>query len=422
MSRNGSGTYSLPEAAFVYDTVIDETAVNSNFSDIASALTASIAKDGQTVPSANLPMGTYKHTGVGNASARDQYAAMGQVQDGAGIWCGTAGGTADAITLTPSPAIPAYAAGQRFEFKAGAASNTGAVTFAISGLSTIAGQVNGAACVAGDIEANQWYRITLSDASTAQIERIGVVSGGDVSGPASATANAIALFDGTGGKTIKDSTYTITAAGAALLDDANPTAQRATLGLVIGTDVLAPNGSGESLTGIGLQGIQTIWIPAGAMTARTTNGAASGTSESTTNKVMTKSLDFDTATQEFAQFNVRFPKSWDEGTVTFAPVWTAASGSGGVVFGLAGVALSDDDAIDTAYGAAQTSTDTLITANDIHVGPASSAITIAGTPAVGDWVSFQVNRTVSDGSDTLGVDARLLGVVLLFTTNAGNDA
>jgi hypothetical protein len=169
------------------------------------------------------------------------------------------------------------------------------------------------------------------------------------------------------------------------------------------------------------QGLETIWIPAGAMTARTTNGAASGTTESTTNKVMTKTLDFDTATQEFAQFTVRFPKSWNESTVTFEPVWTAASGSGGVVFGLAGVALSNDDAIDTAYGTAQTSTDTLITANDIHVGPTSSAITIAGTPAVGDWVSFQVNRTVSDGSDTLGVDAKLIGIVLLFTTNAADD-
>ena len=183
MSRDGNGTYSLPEAPFVYDTVIDETAVNSNFSDIASALTASIAKDGQTTPSANLPMGTYRHTGVGNAVARTDYAAMGQVQDGAGIWCGTAGGTSDAITLTPSPAITSYAAGQRFDFKAGAAANTGAVTFAISGLSAIAGQVNGAACAGGEIAANQWYRITLSDASTAQIERVGE----GINGPAIGT-------------------------------------------------------------------------------------------------------------------------------------------------------------------------------------------------------------------------------------------
>jgi hypothetical protein len=48
MARNGSGTYSLPEDAFVFDTVIEETKVNSNFSDIATEITNSIDKDGQT--------------------------------------------------------------------------------------------------------------------------------------------------------------------------------------------------------------------------------------------------------------------------------------------------------------------------------------------------------------------------------------
>jgi hypothetical protein len=55
--------------------------------------------------------------------------------------------------------------------------------------------------------------------------------GGDVAGPASSTDSAIVLFDGTGGKNIKDSTYTITAAGAAVLDDVDAAAQRTTLGL-----------------------------------------------------------------------------------------------------------------------------------------------------------------------------------------------
>jgi hypothetical protein len=52
-----------------------------------------------------------------------------------------------------------------------------------------------------------------------------------VAGPASSTDSAIVLFDGTGGKNIKDSTYTITAAGAAVLDDVDAAAQRTTLGL-----------------------------------------------------------------------------------------------------------------------------------------------------------------------------------------------
>lgn len=133
MSRNGSGTYSLPQAAFVPSKVISSTAVNSNFSDIASALSDSIAKDGQTVPTANLPMGGFRHTGVGNGSARSDYAALGQVQDATVQWGGTAGGTGNAATLTPSPAITAYAAGQVFRFVSSAA-NSGAVTLAVSGL------------------------------------------------------------------------------------------------------------------------------------------------------------------------------------------------------------------------------------------------------------------------------------------------
>lgn len=165
---------------------------------------------------------------------------------------------------------------------------------------------------------------------------------------------------------------------------------------------------------------QTIWMPAGAMTPSTTNGAATGTTELTTNKNMLKSLDFDTATQEFAQFDIGMPSSWNEGTITFQPCWTAASGSGTVVFALQAVATSNDDAMDVAFGTEQTSTDTLITANDCHWGPESSAITVGGTPAAGDRVNFQVKRNVS--ADTLGVDAKLLGLRVYYTTSASTDA
>lgn len=171
------------------------------------------------------------------------------------------------------------------------------------------------------------------------------------------------------------------------------------------------------------QGKQTIFIPASAMISRTTNGAAAGTVESTTNKVMSKTLDFDTTTQEFAQFSVWFPKSWNLGTVTFQPVFSQLTTSaGGVVFGLAGVALSDADDIDAAFGTAQTSTKTAGTLGKYYIGPESSAITIAGTPAAGDVIVFQINRTVADASDTLAQDARLHGIRLFFTTNAATDA
>jgi microcystin-dependent protein len=88
------------------------------------------------------------------------------------VWCGTAGGTANALTLTPGEAIAGYSAGDTFNFKSGAAANTGATTINISAVGAVAAQSNGAAMVGGEIEASKWYRATY-DGATFQIQRIG---------------------------------------------------------------------------------------------------------------------------------------------------------------------------------------------------------------------------------------------------------
>ena len=175
-------------------------------------------------------------------------------------------------------------------------------------------------------------------------------------------------------------------------------------------------------TGARLQGKETIYVPARAMVSRTTNGAGDGTAETATGKVMQKTKDFDTTTQEFTQFDVAPPKSWDNGTLTFIPYWTSTGGTASqtVVFALQAVAISNDDPLDVAFGTEQTSSDALIAAGDVHVGAESSAITVAGTPATGDLVFFQLKRNVS--SDDLSVDAKLLGLKIHFTTNAQTDA
>jgi len=121
-----------------------------------------ITKDGQTTPTADLPMGGYRHTNVNTATARNQYAAASQVQDSSLTWGGTAGGTADALTLTLAPAITAYANGQSFLFIAGASSNTGPATVNINSVGAVAIQNNGAALTAGDIAAGKLYRITYA--------------------------------------------------------------------------------------------------------------------------------------------------------------------------------------------------------------------------------------------------------------------
>lgn len=167
-------------------------------------------------------------------------------------------------------------------------------------------------------------------------------------------------------------------------------------------------------------GKHTCWVPATAMVARTTNGAAAGSQESSGQKVMGKTYDFDASTIEYVQFTVMFPKGWNLGTVTAQFCWRATN-TGNVIWGLQGIALSDDDVTDTAFGTAQEVTDGVTATTDTMVSAETSAITIAGTPAAGDIVVFQVYRKASDGSDTCAVDALLVGVKLYFTTNANTD-
>lgn len=168
-------------------------------------------------------------------------------------------------------------------------------------------------------------------------------------------------------------------------------------------------------------GVQSTPILAAAMTARTTNGPSAGSTESSTNKVMLITYDFDASTAEYVQFMFPMPKSWNEGTVTAQFIWSATN-TGNVVWGIQGVAMSDDDVYDASFGTAQTVTDGVTATTDIMQSAFTSAMTIGGSPAEGDLVCFQVYRDASNGSDTLAVDAKLIGIRLNFTTNAADDS
>lgn len=177
----------------------------------------------------------------------------------------------------------------------------------------------------------------------------------------------------------------------------------------------------QAIANLATQGKHTIYQPARGMISRTTTGAPDGTTELATNDVMLVTKDFDPDADEFVQFDVWMPKGWNEGTVTAVLAWTAASGSGDVIWGIQGLARSNDDALDTAFGSAVVVTDTLLTANDEHHTAETGAITIGGTPAENDRVIFQVYRDANAGGDTLAVDAKLIGVKIIYTTNAATD-
>ena len=82
MSRNGSGTYTLPAGnPVVTGTTISSTWANNTLTDIATALTGSLAADGQTTATGALKMGANRITGLANGLASTDAVTLAQLND-----------------------------------------------------------------------------------------------------------------------------------------------------------------------------------------------------------------------------------------------------------------------------------------------------------------------------------------------------
>jgi len=79
MSRNGSGTYSLPAGnPVVTGTTIASTWANNTMNDLAAALTDSVAADGQTPMTGNLDLNTHKVVNLVAGSASGEAVEFAQ--------------------------------------------------------------------------------------------------------------------------------------------------------------------------------------------------------------------------------------------------------------------------------------------------------------------------------------------------------
>ena len=190
-----------------------------------------------------------------------------------------------------------------------------------------------------------------------------------------------------------------------------------------GTVDLATAGATVNSAVIKTAGTETIYVPASAMYPNTTNGcAALAQVELTAGRPELKVLDFDKDSDEFAQFTVAFPKSWNGGTVTFRAFWVGIAATTGIAWGLQAISVGDNAEADAAFGTAVVVTDdSQGDATEVLVTDTSGALTISGA---GDdkMTFFQIFRDVSDANDDMAGDARLVGIQLFFTTDATNDA
>lgn len=170
-------------------------------------------------------------------------------------------------------------------------------------------------------------------------------------------------------------------------------------------------------------GQQTIWIPAVAMYPRLTNGPIYDSIETTTNKVVIKTLNYDSAAIEYAQFAIQMPKGWNEGSLIPQFIWSHASTTTnfGVTWAIQAVAYDNAVALDAAFGTSTSIADVGGATDTVYITGEASPFTVAGLLVPEEYVIFQVWRNVSDVSDTLAVDARLHGVKIHYTINSAKD-
>lgn len=169
-------------------------------------------------------------------------------------------------------------------------------------------------------------------------------------------------------------------------------------------------------------GRQELWVPVDRMflvSAGWASAAAPASFNVTNFFSPIRYIAFDGATDETAYAEIAFPKRWNRGTLTFQPYWrTSTTGVGTVQWGLGARALSDDDPSGT-YSIIYSEDTANGTQYDQHIGPESAAVTVQGSPAVGDKISLLFIR--NSGADTNTVDAWLEGYKIFWTSDAPTD-
>jgi len=145
MSRNGSGTYTLPAGnPVVTGTTISSTWANSTLTNIASALTDSLAADGQTTATGNLKMGNNRITGLADGIASTDAATVSQVSAAGATYLLKASNLSDVANATT-------ARGNLTAAKSGANSDITSITGLTTPLTVAQGGIGAATLTANNV-------------------------------------------------------------------------------------------------------------------------------------------------------------------------------------------------------------------------------------------------------------------------------
>lgn len=196
--------YTFIETKVALANAVEQVTISTIAATEAASAAATSASAASSSAMEAAGIATELNTHITNANAHPQYQRKDAIaNDSDALWCGTADGTANAITLS-LPALPvaqvypAYKDGTRFTFKA-SANNTLAVTVNIGGLGVKnVTKAGGTPLTAADIKAGGVYEIVY-DGSNFQIS-------GSVGGSGSSQVFEVQGFTGAGPYTLN---YTV---------------------------------------------------------------------------------------------------------------------------------------------------------------------------------------------------------------------
>ena len=174
-----------------------------------------------------------------------------------------------------------------------------------------------------------------------------------------------------------------------------------------------------------ITGRQTANFPAESWTPDPVTQPLFGIGQTTTNKVTRYSLNFTPApaAEESAQIRIKSPESWDGGNLTARFTWSHEGGGSAfnAIWKIRGLALSDGDNLETAFGTEVSVTDTGAVIDGHYVSAETPEFTLGNSPSKGDTWIIRIARDALNVLDTLDVIAWLLEVEIFYNTDAATD-
>ncbi len=183
---------------------------------------------------------------------------------------------------------------------------------------------------------------------------------------------------------------------------------------------ISPSGPAALPSGIT---VQTVYVPAEGMRPRLTNGCATLQIDTgASGQPDIGYLGFNAATEQYAEFSVRLPKSWNQGAIDAELYFTkSGTGTGDVMWGAQAVYVPDTAAFAASFGTAAETTKAVSASTKVLHKATTVTLTPGGTLGNAGVTYFRLYRKAAAGGDTFASDAWLLGVALKYTTSVADD-